>query len=128
MKCLIIAAGKGTRLSTKSNSKPLIPLLGLSIIERVVLTAHKSGLTDFYVVTGYNGEKVRQYLKKFSQSRKINITYITNDEWEKGNDISVLKAKDLLNEHFILLMADHIFDESIPVSYTHLTLPTILLV
>lgn len=113
MKCLIIAAGKGTRLSSKSNSKPLIPLLGLSIIERVVLTAHKSGLTDFYVVTGYNGEKVRQYLKRFSQSRKINITYITNDEWEKGNGISVLKAKDLLNEHFILLMADHIFDESI---------------
>ena len=113
MKCLIIAAGRGTRLSSRGDSKPLIPLLGLSLIERVILTAKKSGLSDFYVVTGYNGEKVRQYLDRFSQSRNINITLITNEEWENGNGISVLKAKKLLNENFILLMGDHIFDESI---------------
>ena len=112
MKCLIIAAGRGSRLSSRGDSKPLIPLLGLSLIERVILTAKKSGLTDFYVVTGYNGEKVRQYLDRFSQSRNINITHITNEEWENGNGISVLKAKKLLNENFILLMGDHIFDES----------------
>ena len=113
MKCLIIAAGRGSRISSRGDSKPLIPLLGLSLIERVILTAKKSGLTDFYVVTGYNGEKVRQYLNRFSQSRNINITHITNEEWENGNGISVLKAKKLLNENFILLMGDHIFDESI---------------
>ncbi len=113
MKCLIIAAGRGSRLSTKSDSKPLILLLGLSLIERVILTAKKGGLTDFYVVTGYNGEKVRQYLNRFSQSRDIKITHITNEEWEKGNGLSVLKAKKLLNKNFILLMGDHIFDESI---------------
>lgn len=115
MKCLIIAAGQGTRLSNRGDSKPLIPLLGLSFIERVVLTAKKAGLTDFYVVTGYSGEKVRQYLERFRQSRNINITYIANEEWAKGNGISVLKAKELLNENFILLMVDHIFDESIVV-------------
>ncbi len=60
-----------------------------------------------------HGEKVRQHLNRFSQSKKINITHITNEEWEKGNGISVLKAKKLLNEHFILLMGDHIFDQSI---------------
>jgi len=113
MKCLIIAAGRGSRLSSRGDSKPLIPLLGLSLIERVLLTAKKSGLTDFYVVTGYNGEKVRHFLNRFSQSRNIKITHITNEEWEKGNGISVLKAKKLLNENFILLMGDHIFDESI---------------
>jgi choline kinase/phosphatidylglycerophosphate synthase len=113
MQCLIIAAGQGSRLSSRGDSKPLIPLLGLSLIERVVLTAKKSGLTDFYVVTGYNGEKVRQYLNRFRQSRNIKITHITNGEWEKGNGISVLKAKELLYENFILLMGDHIFDEAI---------------
>lgn len=113
MRCLIITAGLGSRLSSRGDSKPLIPLLGLSLIERVVLTAKKSGLTDFYVVTGYNGEKVKEYLNRFSQSRNINITHITNEEWEKGNGISVLKAKKLLNENFILLMVDHIFDELI---------------
>lgn len=113
VRCLIIAAGRGSRLSSRGDSKPLIPLLGLSLIERVILTAKKSGLTDFYVVTGYNGEKVKQYLDRFSQSRNINITHITNEEWEKGNGISVLKAKKLLNENFILLMGDHVFDELI---------------
>lgn len=113
MKCLLIAAGRGKRLKTLGDAKPLIPLLGLSFIERVILTAKKSGLTDFYVVTGYNGEKVRQYLNRFSQRRNINISHITNEQWERENGLSVLKAKKLLNENFILLMGDHIFDESI---------------
>ena len=113
MKCLIIAAGQGRRLSAKGDSKPLIPLLGLSLIERVVLTANKAGLTDFYVVTGYNGEKVKRFLDSFSRRRNIKITHITNEEWEKENGISVLKAKNMLKENFILMMSDHVFDESI---------------
>ena len=82
MKCLIIAAGRGSRLSSRGDSKPLIPLLGVSLIERVILTAQESGLTDFYVVTGYNGEKLRHYLDRLSQGRDIHITHITNAEWE----------------------------------------------
>ena len=113
MKCLIIAAGQGRRLSAKGDSKPLIPLLGLPLIERVILTANKAGLTDFYVVTGYNGEKLRRFLDRFSLRRNIKITHITNEEWEKENGVSVLKAKNMLKENFILLMSDHIFDESI---------------
>jgi CDP-L-myo-inositol myo-inositolphosphotransferase len=119
MKCLIIAAGQGSRLATRGDSKPLVPLLGLSLIERVILTAEKSGLTDFYMVAGYNGEKVRHYLDRFSQRSNIPITHITNEEWEKENGISVLKAKGLLHENFILLMGDHIFDESILVKLKH---------
>ena len=113
MKCLIIAAGRGSRLSNKGNSKPLVPLLGLPLIERTILTARKSGINDFFVVTGYEGEKVRSYLDKLGQRTNTNITHVINEEWEKGNGISVLKAKDLINEQFILLMADHLFDYSI---------------
>ncbi len=113
MKCLIIAAGRGSRLASKGGSKPLVSLLGLTLIERAILTAKKGGVYDFYVVTGYEGEKVRHYLDKLSQNTNTNITHIINDEWEKGNGISVLKAKELLKEPFILLMADHLFDSSI---------------
>ena len=113
MKCLIIAAGRGSRLSSKGNSKPLIPLLGLPLIERCILTARKGGMNDFYVVTGYEGEKVRRDLDRFGRGRNIQITHIINEEWEKGNGISVLKARDLIKEPFILLMADHLFNYSI---------------
>jgi CDP-L-myo-inositol myo-inositolphosphotransferase len=122
MKCLIIAAGRGSRLSSRGDSKPLIPLLGVSLIERVILTAQESSVADFHVVTGYNGEKVRDYLDRLSQKRNIHITHITNEEWEKGNGISVLKAKGLLHENFILLMTDHILDESILINLKHVRL------
>jgi CDP-L-myo-inositol myo-inositolphosphotransferase len=113
MNCLIIAAGLGSRLSESGDSKPLTPLLGLPLIERVILTVNKVGLTDFIVVTGHNCEEVGLHLTRFGQSRNIAITTILNEEWEKENGLSVLKAKKLLTENFILLMGDHIFDESL---------------
>ncbi len=113
MRCLIIASGRGTRFSNRGEPKPLVPLLGLALIERVILTARKCGLNDFYVVIGYVGEKIKKHLEKFSKLHCINITYITNNEWDKENGISVLKAKDFIKDNFILLMSDHIFDEII---------------
>jgi len=113
MKCLIIAAGEGSRLSNRGDSKPLIPLLGIPLIERVILNANKIGLRDFYIVSGYNGEKVRKHLDQFSQNRDIRIIHLINEEWEKQNGLSVLKAKGQIKENFILLMTDHIFDENI---------------
>ncbi len=123
MKCLIIAAGKGKRLSKLGKPKPLVNLLGLTLIERVILTARKSGITDFYVVTGYNGGKVRKFLDKFGQAKNIKITHIINEEWEMENGLSVLKAKGLLNENFFLLMGDHLFDENILIKMRDVHIP-----
>ncbi len=114
MKALIIAAGKGSRLEslTKNEPKPLIRLLGLSLIERVILTAREVGINEFVIVIGYLGERIKERLGNGSKYR-VKITYIENKEWERGNGGSVLKAKGFLNEKFILLMSDHIFDERI---------------
>ncbi|GAG93345.1 unnamed protein product, partial [marine sediment metagenome] len=113
MKCLIIASGRGTRLPSKTKSKPLVSLAGLPLIAHVILRAQRAGLDDFYVVTGYKHKKLSKYLKRFSKRRKIKISCIHNDEWNKENGLSVLKAKDIINENFILLMSDHIFNEEI---------------
>ncbi len=113
MKCLIIAAGEGSRLSMRGDSKPLVPLLRLPLIERVILTAKGAGLSDFYVVTGYNGKKLRKHLDTFSQDKDLKISHLINNQWKKKNGLSVLKAKGEIEENFILLMSDHIFDESI---------------
>jgi len=113
MKGLIIAAGEGSRLSHRGDSKPLVPLLELPLIERVILNAKGVGITDFYIVTGYNGEKLRNHLDQFAQNRDLKITHLINNQWEKENGLSVLKAKEKIDENFILLMSDHIFDKSI---------------
>ena len=113
MKCLIIAAGEGSRLSHRGDSKPLVPLLELPLIERVILTANRTGISDFYIVIGYNGEKLRKHLNQFSQNKNLKISYFQNNQWKKENGLSVLAAKKEINENFILLMSDHIFDKSI---------------
>jgi CDP-L-myo-inositol myo-inositolphosphotransferase len=114
MKCVIIAAGRGERLSSKCDSKPLLPLLGLSLIDRVILTAHKAGIDEFYVITGYNRKKVEDHLDEFSRLRNIKITCIPNEDWEKGNALSVLKAASVIRgSPFLLLMTDHLFDKTI---------------
>jgi len=80
LKCLIIAASKKNRLSNKKNSKPLVPLLKLHLIERTILSTRKVGINDFYIVTDYEGKKVRHYLDKLSQRTNTNITHIINEE------------------------------------------------
>ena len=113
MKCLILAAGKGSRLKRNGEIKPLIPVLGIPLIERVIHAALEAGVDDFYVVTGYKGERVRAFLDRLSNRLKIHITSITNRDWEKDNGVSVLKAQKYLSEPFLMLMADHLFDPSI---------------
>jgi choline kinase len=113
IKCLIIAAGKGSRLQRKGDSKPLIPILGIPLIERVIRSALEVGADDFYVVTGCRGEHVRAFLDRLTDRLGIRITSIVNQDWDKENGLSVLKAREYLPEPFLLLMADHLFDPSI---------------
>ena len=122
MKCLIIAAGKGSRLQQRGDSKPLIPLLGIPLIERVIRTALEAGADEFYVVIGHQGGRVRNFLECLADRLAIRITPLVNDDWDKENGLSVLKARGVLHEPFLLLMADHLFDPKLVRSLTTLTL------
>lgn len=115
MKCLILAAGRGSRLSSRGDSKPLIPLLGLPLVERVIAGAEKAGFKEFCVVTGYNGDKVRAFLDELQEKRGVRITYVINSEWDRENGLSVLAAESCLkrDNKFALVMADHLFDPSV---------------
>jgi len=112
MKAVIVAAGLGSRQRSRGDSKPLIPVHKLRLIERVILTAKKSGVTKFCIVIGYNGDKIKKYLGN-GNKLGVEIDYVQNDEWEKANGISFFKAKSCVKDSFILLMADHIFDSRI---------------
>jgi len=117
-RALIIAAGIGSRLHSVTNGKPkpLTRILGLSLIERAVLNLNISGVKDCTIVIGYEGDEIRKELgdgKKYG----VTITYVENNEWDKGNGVSVLKAKGVLSDNnhdkFFLLMSDHIFSSRI---------------
>lgn len=110
MKALIIAAGNGSRMQPYTNGrhKCLTSLLGLTIIERIILSAQEAGISEFVIVTGYEGESIKTLLKDGSKYA-VSISYIENIDWKKANGISVLKSKQFFTQHFVLLMADHIF-------------------
>lgn len=113
MKCLIAAAGQGTRMREKGDIKPLLELNGVPIIERVINTLRAGGVDEFFVITGYRGTKVRTFLDVLAERENISITHVINDDWELSNGISVLKAKDIIKGPFILTMSDHLFDPEI---------------
>lgn len=113
MKCLIIIAGKGSRLKSLSDSKPLTSLLDVPLVERVIRSALEAGVDGFYAVVGYRGDQVRSFLEDLAGKIDVPVTVIENDEWEKANGLSVLRAKEFLKEPFFLLMGDHLFDPGI---------------
>jgi len=114
MKCVIIAAGKGSRLKNQAESKPLMPLLGIPLIERVIQEAVLAGIKEFCVVTGHQAAKVKSFCIELSHKIGISIITVENAKWESTqNGVSVLCAKDFIKESpFILLMSDHLLDHS----------------
>lgn len=113
MKCLIVAAGQGARLREKGELKPLIPIMGVPLIERVIGRARRAGVDEFLVVSGYRGDELRKELDALSAREGIRIGHVVNDEWNRANGVSLLKAKPYLDEPFLLTMCDHLVDPEI---------------
>ncbi len=116
MKAVILAAGRGERLSphTKDCPKPLIPILDKPLLEHVMDTLKQAGIGESIIVTGYLGKAIQRY---FGRGRGLNvrIPYAHNPVHVRGNATSLLAAKKFLkrDEAFLLLMADHLIDAEI---------------
>jgi 1L-myo-inositol 1-phosphate cytidylyltransferase len=113
MKCLIVAAGQGTRLRAKAALKPLIPIRGTSLIERVITNARSAGIDGFVVVCGYHAEALQAPLRLLGDRLNVDITPVYNPDWTRANGVSVYAARHLLNENFLLAMCDHLMDPEI---------------
>jgi 1L-myo-inositol 1-phosphate cytidylyltransferase len=113
MKCLIIAAGQGTRLRAVAESKPLVRIGGMPLIEQVVRRAAAGGASEFVVVTGYRAEALEAFLADLAGRTGWRIGTVRNPDWLQPNGLSVAAAADRLDGEFILLMADHLFDPAI---------------
>jgi len=113
-KAVIIAAGTGSRIVEKTNDTPktLLPFGNGSILSTILKNLNNSGINDFIIVVGYKSELIIEYLKK-NNNFGLSISFVMNEEWLRGNGISVLMSeKATKGENFILSMADHIVSES----------------
>ena len=108
--CVIIAAGRGSRLAGRAPSKPMLEVAGRRLIDRAIDAARRAGVRRFVVVTGYEAGAVEAHLAARAATEGLAVETVRNDEWEKENGLSVLKARGRTGERFFLLMADHVVD------------------
>jgi choline kinase len=108
--CLILAAGNGTRIRAVSGGlpKPLVDFRGKPILEHVIRRAHQAGIDRFVIVVGYRSDLIRNWLE--GRSLGVSVTFMENPDYHKANGISALKARNEIQDNFLLLMADHIFE------------------
>ena len=113
MQGLILAAGMGSRLKklTENNTKSMVEVNGVSLIERMLRILDSKNLSRIIVVTGYKSDFFIQYIN----SLKLNteILFINNDIYDKTNNIySMYLAKDeMIKEDTITLESDLIFND-----------------
>jgi choline kinase len=108
---LILAAGNGSRLAACSGEspKPLVPFHGKPLLEHVMSGCREAGIERFVIVVGYRGHMIQEWYGNRPLSG-VEVTWVENPEFRKDNGVSVLCARNLIHESFLLLMADHIFE------------------
>lgn len=113
MQAIILAAGMGKRLGeyTKNNTKCMVPVNGVPLIDRVLLQLSILSLNRVVIVVGYEGQKLMNYLG--SEQHGLKIEYIDNPIYDKTNNIySLALAKEkLLDDDTLLIESDLIFDD-----------------
>ncbi len=115
---VVLAAGRGERLSgTVKVPKPLTSLLGLTFLERVILSCKAAGVSEVYVVLGFRKEEVQPRLCEWQKRHEVSIRAVENPCWPDGNGTSVLACAPHLASSFLVLMSDHLVD---PTAISHL--------
>ncbi len=106
MQCVILAAGKGTRLRplTDSTPKPLIKVAGKPLLDHIVSSLPEE-VDEIIIVIGYLGEQIKQHCGENYFGRKV--SYIEQTE-QKGTGHALWLCKDQINGRFLYLFADDI--------------------
>ena len=115
MQAIILAAGMGKRLKelTKNNTKCMVRVNGVTLIDRMLHQIEKQNVSRIVIVVGYEGQKLIDYINTLNI--KTPITFINNDIYDKTNNIfSLALAKDYLcKEDTLLFESDLIFEDSV---------------
>ncbi len=110
MKVVIMAGGKGTRISSVASNipKPMIKIEDKSVLEREIECLRNQGFTDIIITVSHLGSIIIDYFGDGTQFG-VNIKYFY-EETPLGNAGALLKLRNELTDDFLLLNADAIFD------------------
>jgi len=107
-RAIILAAGKGTRLVKGFDfPKPLKRVAGVPLIVRVLRSLERAGVDEVGIVVGYLGDALVQGLSRYRFD--LDVVFVENDEYEKPNGTSLLKAKHLVEGPTYMMMSDHLW-------------------
>lgn len=115
MQGLILAAGMGKRLKelTAGNTKCMVKVNGVTLIERVLRILDRKNLSKIVIVVGYRGQQLIDYIATLNIQTPI--IYVNNEIYDKTNNIySLALAGDYLcAEDTLLFESDLIFEEAV---------------
>ena len=118
MKVVIMAGGKGTRISSVASDipKPMIKVEGIPVLEREIECLREQGFTDIIITVSHLGQIIVDYFGDGSGNSLatgkpfgVHIDYYFEKE-PLGNAGALFKIKDKLTSDFLLLNADAMFD------------------
>ena len=107
MKAVILAGGEGTRLKcvTGERPKPLVPLLGRSLMEHILLLLRRWGFTEVCAAVRYRAEEIEALFGDGS-SLGLKLCYRREDE-PLGTAGAVKNCADFTGgEDFLLISGD----------------------
>ena len=134
MKAVILAGGRGTRLSeeTQFKPKPLVEAAGQPLIWHIMQNYAQYGVTEFIVLAGYKGQQIREYFANYwLHQADITFDLATPDReilsvrslpWkvsvlDTGVDTNtggrIARLKNLIDEDFLLTYGDGVSDVNI---------------
>ncbi len=120
--------GKRLKELTQNNTKCMVKVNGVSLIERMLGQLEKKNLSRIVIVVGYEGRKLIDYIGTLGI--KTPIEYIDNPIYDRTNNIySLSLAGDyLLEEDTLLFESDLIFEDSVLDALIEDPRPTLALV
>ena len=136
MKVVILAGGRGTRISEESHSrpKPMVDIGGKPILWHIMKIYSHYGYNDFIICCGYKGDKIKEYFVNYYKHQADNTFFLSDGSIKAYNDMTepwrvtlvntglstltagrVLQVRDYVGEEpFFLTYGDGVADMNIP--------------
>ena len=112
--CVVLVGGLGTRLGalTEDCPKPLLDIQGEPFLSHLIRNAQRFGFDRFVLLAGFKANLVKDFAKRLAAERGVAIT-VCEESSPAGTAGALLTAGILLEDEFLLLNGDSIFDFNI---------------